>query len=117
MENSDQLDATIKEAAGVIGSELQGFVTNSVQSSHSVASYALENVLLHQAAAQQLQVMLANRSWANCWLQLTTEQQHAAAAAAVAASASLACSSNRGILGQCCLISSDLNRLLGATAF
>jgi hypothetical protein len=58
MESTVQLEATIKEAAGAVGSELQGFASNSVQSSHAVASYALENVLLHQAAAQQLQVTL-----------------------------------------------------------
>jgi hypothetical protein len=62
MDSSNKLEATIHEAAGVIGRELQAFATNSVQSSHAVASYALENVLLHQAAAQQLQVKLRFRS-------------------------------------------------------
>lgn len=57
MDSSVQLETSINEAAGITGSELQGFASNSVQSSHAVASYALENVLLHQAAAQQLQVM------------------------------------------------------------
>jgi hypothetical protein len=62
MDNNNKLEATISEAATVIGRELQGFATNSVQSSHAVASYALENVLLHQAAAQQLQVLLRLQS-------------------------------------------------------
>jgi hypothetical protein len=58
MDSSYKLEVTMNEAAAVIGRELQGYATNSLQSSHAVASYALENVLLHQAAAQQLQVML-----------------------------------------------------------
>lgn len=43
-------------AAQTIASELSALTTRSNDSSHKLCQYVLENVLLHQAAAQQLQV-------------------------------------------------------------
>jgi hypothetical protein len=43
-------------APQVIASELGSLTTKANRSSHKLCQYALENVLLHQAAAQQLQV-------------------------------------------------------------
>ena len=44
------------DEANTIAAELSACTTRSNQSSHKLCQYALENVLLHQAAAQQLQV-------------------------------------------------------------
>lgn len=46
----------INNHAAQIASELSECTTKSNQSSHTLCQYVLENVLLHQAAAQQLQV-------------------------------------------------------------
>lgn len=56
MDDSEKLNATLSAASQIVGQELQAFTTHSNHSSHAVATYALENILLHQAAAQQLHV-------------------------------------------------------------
>lgn len=48
----------MKSAADVIGRELEAYAAKSNRSSHKLCEYALENVLLHQAAGQQLHVSL-----------------------------------------------------------
>jgi hypothetical protein len=48
--------STVAEAAAQIGSELGNLTSRSNEGSHKLCQYVLENVLLHQAAAQQLQV-------------------------------------------------------------
>jgi len=45
-----------KNDAAQIASELNECTAKANQSSHTLCQYVLENVLLHQAAAQQLQV-------------------------------------------------------------
>lgn len=44
------------DAAQTISNELAALTAKSNQGSHKLCQYVLENVLLHQAAAQQLQV-------------------------------------------------------------
>ena len=57
MASSSQQHAIAADAAPqVISSELGSLTTKANRSSHKLCQYALENVLLHQAAAQQLQV-------------------------------------------------------------
>lgn len=55
MSASQQTDPTA-DAAQKIATELSVLTSRSNQASHNLCQYVLENVLLHQAAAQQLQV-------------------------------------------------------------
>jgi hypothetical protein len=53
---SSQQDKSVADAAQAISNELGGLTARANQGSHKLCQYVLENVLLHQAAAQQLQV-------------------------------------------------------------
>lgn len=57
-DSTQQGNSTTAEAAARIGSELGNFTSRSNEGSHKLCQYVLENVLLHQAAAQQLQVCM-----------------------------------------------------------
>jgi len=52
----DGIDQIANAASSQIEQELNTFVDRSSTISHQMCEYALENILLHQAAAQQLQV-------------------------------------------------------------
>lgn len=52
----DALAQTLASSAERCSRELGAYAARSSAGSHRLCDYALENVLLHQAAAQQLQV-------------------------------------------------------------
>lgn len=55
-QQQQQKSNTLESCSTTIGAELGDLTSRSNQGSHKLCQYALENVLLHQAAAQQLQV-------------------------------------------------------------